>query len=186
MARKRFGDLEKALDALRLGNVDVNTLPQNIDFVRYAQFKQGDGPERNITRPDLGEGVPVGIIAFGLDDTDAAAKIQINWNTRAKTFYDGLANNNLFGIELAALGDYNENPSFKPAQISLQARGQTVTATSDLTGRRYQKNNSPSYTVPIGQTATVKFYQAAIQGLLSSPLATSYFISASPEVWSRI
>lgn len=186
MARKRFSDLDPILDFLRLANVDPNTLPQNLDATKYAKFRQGDGPERNITRPSLGDAVSVGIIAFGLNDTDANAKIQIDWNTRAKTFHDGLANNALFGIEATALADYNENPSFTPAQVSIQARGEGQTETSKITGRKYKKNSNPSYTIPLGQTGTVKYYQEAVQGLLSSPLNASYHISAKPEVWSRI
>ncbi|MDJ0730759.1 MAG: hypothetical protein QNJ33_12275 [Crocosphaera sp.] len=185
MARKRFSDLERILDGLRLGNVDPSTLPQNLDFVKYALFKQGDAPERNITRPSLGDPVQAGIIAFGLEDTDAAAKIQLTWNTRAKNFYDGLSNSNLFGIELTTLTDYNENRSFVPAQVSLQARGATQTETSGITGRKYQKNSAPSYTIPLGQTTTVKHFQKAVQGLLDSQLGTNYFISVSEEQWRR-
>ncbi len=185
MARKRFSDLDRILEALRLGNVDPNTLPQNLDFVKYAKFKQGDGPERNITRPDLGDSLDVGIIAFGLPDTDASAKVQVNWNTRAKTFYDGLANNALFGIETTTLTDYNENITFVPAKVSLQAKGQSETETSKITGRKYKKNASPSYTIPLGQTATVKYFQEAVQGLLDSTIGAGYHISAEPEDWRR-
>jgi hypothetical protein len=42
MARKRFSDLERVYDALKLGNVNVNSLPQNLDFVKYTKWHQGD------------------------------------------------------------------------------------------------------------------------------------------------
>ncbi|MGK7958421.1 MAG: hypothetical protein AB4063_24655 [Crocosphaera sp.] len=185
MARKRFSDLNRVVDALRLAGANLDSLPQNLDFVKYAKFLQGDGEPRNIIRPDLGDAVQVGVIAFGLPDTDALAKIQLDWNTRAQTFYNGLASNALFGIEGTTLTDYNENPNFKPAQVVIKARKQGVAETSKITGRPYKKNDNPSYTIPLGQTATVKYFQEAVQGLLDSPLGAGYHISASPEEWRR-
>ncbi|MDJ0600751.1 MAG: hypothetical protein QNJ37_18130 [Crocosphaera sp.] len=185
MARKRFSDLERVYDALKLAKVDISTLPANLDIRKYADWKEGEGPERTITRPDLGDSVNAGIIAFGLPDTNAAAKIQFTWNTRARTYFDGLANKSLFGIEATTLTDYNENGSFVPAKVNLTVKGSKVSAISDITGRKYQKNQGASYTIPLGQTATVKYFQEAVQGLLDSAIASTHFISASPEEWRR-
>lgn len=69
MARKRFSDLERIYDALKLGNVAVSSLPQNLDFVKYAKWREGNGPERNIVRPDLQGEVDVGVVAFGYGDS---------------------------------------------------------------------------------------------------------------------
>ncbi len=186
MAGKRFKTLDAIRDALMQGNVDPNTLPSNLDYVHYMKYRNGDIPERTITRPSLGNDVPVGVIAFGLDDTDPLAKIQVPWNERAQTFYNGLGNNNLFGLELATLTDYNENISFVPAKVRIQAKGNGVADSSDLTGRRYKKNNNPSYTIPLGQTGTVKHFQAAVQGLLDSSIGAGYHISVDPEEWRRV
>ncbi len=119
MARRRFSDLERVYDALKLAKVDIDTLPANLNIRKYADWKEGNGPERNITRPDLGDSLDVGIIAFGLPATNAASKIQVNWNSRA----DGAlsptkAGFALLGIEKTTLTDYNENPSFVPAKIT--------------------------------------------------------------------
>ncbi|TRU49676.1 MAG: hypothetical protein EWV91_07300 [Microcystis aeruginosa Ma_QC_Ca_00000000_S207] len=53
MARKRFSDLERVYDALKLGNVQISSLPQKLDFVQYAKWREGNGPERTIVRPNL-------------------------------------------------------------------------------------------------------------------------------------
>lgn len=185
MARKRFSDLERVYDALKLAKVDISTLPANLDIRKYADWKEGEGPVRTITRPDLGASVNAGVIAFGLPDTNAAAKIQFKWNTRAKTYFDGLGSKALFGIETATLTDYNENGSFVPAKVNLTIKGSKVAATSDLTGRKYKKNQGNSYTIPLGQTATVKHFREAVQGLLDSAIDATHFISASPEEWRR-
>ncbi len=185
MARKRFSDLERVYDALKLAKVDINTLPANLDIRKYADWKEGEGPVRTITRPDLGTSLNAGVIAFGLPDTDAAAKIQFSWNTRAKTYFDGLGDKALFGIETTTLTDYNENNSFVPAKVNLAVKGSTITATSDITGRKYKRNQGNSYTIPLGQTGTVKHFQEAVQGLLDASIAGTHFISASPEEWRR-
>ncbi|MDJ0731947.1 MAG: hypothetical protein QNJ33_18360 [Crocosphaera sp.] len=185
MARERFSDLERIYTTLKQAGVNMSQLPANLDIRKYGEWKEGDAPERTIVRPDLGDPVSVGIIAFGLPDTNAAAKIQLSWNTRAKTYFDGLGDKALFGIEATTLTDYNENGSFVPAQISLTVRGSSVTATSGITGRKYKKNQGNSYTIPIGQTGTVKHFQEAVQGLLDASIANTHFISASPEEWRR-
>jgi len=59
MARKRFSDLERVYTALKLGKVDPSTLPQNLDFVKYAKWREGNGPETNIVRPNLNGEVKV-------------------------------------------------------------------------------------------------------------------------------
>ncbi len=185
MARDRFSELDRIYETLKQAKVDIDTLPQNLEITRYAKWKEGDAPERTIQRPSLGASVDVGVIAFGLPDTDDASKIQVDWNTRALNFFNGLANNSLFGIETASLATYNENPSFVPAKVALTVRGSKIPATSDITGAKYQKNQGASYTIPIGQTTAVKHFQEAVQGLLSSAIATGHFISASPEEWRR-
>ncbi len=91
----------------------------------------------------------------------------------------------MFGIETTTLTDYNENGSFIPAKVNLTVKGSKVSETSDITGRKYKKNQGASYTIPLGQTATVKYFQEAVQGLLDSALASTHFISASPEEWRR-
>ncbi len=91
----------------------------------------------------------------------------------------------MFGIESTTLTDYNENGSFVPAKVVVKAKGNTTSETSDITGRKYQKNSNPSYTIPLGQTTAVKHFQAAVQGLLDSTIGTGYHISARPEEWRR-
>ncbi len=116
MPRKRFSELDRIYETLKQAKVDIQTLPRNLDITKYAEWKEGEGPERTIVRPDLGDSVDVGIVAFGLPSTAAAAKIQIGWNERAQTFFENLTDKALFGIEATTLTDYNENPI--PLQLS--------------------------------------------------------------------
>lgn len=187
MARDRFSDLERVYDALKLAKVDINTLPANLDIRKYAEWKEGDAPDRSINKPSLGAPVDAGVIAFGLDYTDPNAKIQFTWNTRAKTFYDGRAEKALFGLELTTFTDYNVNGSFVPAKVTVANRidnpGQAIP--SGITGRKYKKRTGESRTIPLGQTATIKHFQAAVEGLLDSTLNDQHAISVKPEQWRR-
>lgn len=185
MAKKRFSVLERIYETLKQANVNIDSLPQNLEITNYAKWKEGEGPERNIQRPDLGDSVDIGIVAFGLPETNAASKIQVPWNERASTFFNGLADKALFGIETSTLTTYNENPSFVPAKASLTVKGNKTTATSDITGAKYQRNNGVSYTIPMGQTATIKHFQEAVQAMLSSGMKDLYLLSFSPEEWRR-
>ena len=185
MARKRFSDLERVYDALKLAKVDISTLPAKLDIRKYDDWKVGEGPERSITRPSLGETVQVGITAFGLPDTNAASKIQIDWNTRAQAAL--AAQKTLLGItDSGDLSAYNANGSFTPAKVVFTQKGTKVTATSDITGRKYQKNNGSTYTAPFGQAGTNKTYFAALSAILDdSTTSTAFFVSAQPEQWRR-
>lgn len=184
MARDRFSDLERIYDALKLGNVDINSLPSNLDFVKYGKWKEGETTRETIIRPDLLGTTQVGVIAFGINDTDAAAKIQIGLNTRSYNYWNGLVDKAKFGIA-TTLTDYNENRSFVPALVRLGVKGGNTVETSDITGRKYKKKTTASYSIPLGQTGTVKFFQEAIQGLLDSALKNTHYISVSPEQFRR-
>ncbi len=155
MARDRFSELDRIYETLKLAKVDIDTLPENVDIRKYAEWKEGDAPERVINKPSLGAPIDAGVIAFGLDDTDPNAKIQFVWNTRAKTFYDGRAENALFGIELTTLTDYNVNGSFVPAKVTVANRidnpGQAIR--SGITGRKYKKRTGESRTIPLASSA---------------------------------
>ena len=89
MARKRFSDLERVYDALKLGKVEISTLPQKLDFVQYAKWREGNGPERTIVRPNLNGEVEVGVIAFGYGFDDDEAKQRVSISGRSSAFLNG-------------------------------------------------------------------------------------------------
>jgi hypothetical protein len=185
MARRRFSDLERVYDALKLAKVNIDTLPPKLDIRKYADWKEGETTRDTIIRPDLGASVDVGVIAFGLLFADAEAKIQFKLNGRANSFHNGLSAASSFGIEKATFTDYNANPGFNPAKVILKVKGSKVAATSEITGRKYRKNQGASYTVPHGQTTALKSYQGAVNAIMDSALKDTHFMSFVPERFYR-
>ncbi|MCA2829961.1 MULTISPECIES: hypothetical protein [unclassified Microcystis] len=121
MARKRFSDLERVYDALKLGNVQISSLPQNLDFVKYAKWREGNGPERTIVRPNLNGEVSVGVKAFGYGFDDEDAKQLVTLSGRSSAFLNGFGPKAKFGVATTNLTDYKANSSFVPAKARIAA-----------------------------------------------------------------
>ncbi|EAZ89082.1 hypothetical protein [Crocosphaera chwakensis] len=184
MARKRFSDLERVYDALKLAKVDIGNLPANLDITKYAKWKEGETVREIAAREASGGEKSVGLIAFGLPSTDAGSQILVTTTNRAFDKFKTNADFSKLGITDVTTG-YNTNGSFVPAKLTLTVRGTKVSATSDITGRKYKKNQGQTYTLPIGQTETVKYFQEKVAQLVSSQLNVDYFLSAQPEQWRR-
>ena len=184
MARKRFSDLERIYDALNQANANLSTLPQNLDFVKYAKWKQGDGPERTITRPNLGDKAMVGIQAFGIDRLEETSKMLVRSNARATGKLNSLSAKTLYGHAADTTG-YTKNSSFVPAIMRVATIVSATSETSAITGRKYKTKQGQTYSIPFGQTATVEHFKEAVDGILASADAETHSFSASPEQWRR-
>ena len=190
MARKRFGDLERVYNALKLGKVDPASLPQNLDFVKYAKWREGNGPERTIVRPKLNGEVSVGVKAFGYgqDETQKAQQL-VTMSGRSLSFLNGFGPKNKFGVETTALTGYNTNSSFVPAKARIAQIVAGTTQTSAITGRKYKNKTGPSYTVPMGQYTGASRYQQAIDAILNDDVfkgsTATHSVSFDPEEFRR-
>lgn len=187
MARDRFSDLERVYDALKLGNVQLSSLPQNLDFVKYGNWREGNYTKPTITRPDLGTKVVFGVIAFGYGHTAANAKIKINSNSRANSKLGATSElQTKLGIATSSLELYSENSSFIPALCRVADRVTTgASKISHITGRTYKSSSGSSYTFPMGQGSSERGYKVAIEDVLSSASAATLNFSFSPEEWRR-
>jgi hypothetical protein len=185
-------------DALALANVQPSSLPAGLDFVKYAKWRRGEDngvPAPTIVRPDLQGAYTVGVIAFGLAHTDAAAKMSVDSTKRARDFVNGsTAGAADFGVLTGSgatppdLTGYNPNGSFVPAigRIRKQTSETGTTTTSHITGRKYKKYPANNYSIPMGQGASARGYQDAIADVLSGNAAdTTLSFSFRPEQWRR-
>jgi hypothetical protein len=189
MARKRFSDLERISDALRLGKVDPTTLPQNLDFVKYEKWKRGEAVRATpIVRPPLNGEVEVGITAFGLPAANPGSKKLVTLSGRAKSNVDGLSG---LGAKLyvTPTADHFKDGSFVPAKIRVVTIVSSKSPTSNITGRKYKTRSGSAYTAPFGQMGANDYYQEAVAALLAgAPFAgatPTHMASFSPEQWRR-
>ncbi|GBD51454.1 hypothetical protein D3800_05975 [Microcystis aeruginosa NIES-298] len=189
MARKRFSDLERIYDALKLGNVNPNSLPQNLDFVKYAKWREGNGPERTIVRPPLNGEVEVGVKAFGYGFDDAEGKIKVTLSGRANAFLNGFGPKAKFGVATTGLNEYLRNGGFVPAKARIATIVAGTTKTSAITGRKYKSKTGQAYTIPMGQTNGTLRYQQAINSILTDPVFAganaTHTVSFDPEEFRR-
>ena len=189
MARKRFSDLERVYTALKLGKVDPNTLPSNLDFVKYAKWREGNGPERTITRPNLNGEVEVGVKAFGFGFDDAESKLKVIMSGRSSAFLNGFGRKARFGVVTNSLTDYQTNSSFVPAKARIVTIVSSTTATSAITGRKYKSKSGQAYTIPMGQTSGTLRYQQAINSILADEVFAganaTHSVSFEPERFRR-
>ncbi|CCI02151.1 hypothetical protein [Microcystis aeruginosa] len=189
MARKRFSDLERVYNALKLGKVDPSSLPQNLDFVKYAKWREGNGPERNIVRPNLNGEVEVGVKAFGFDDADADSKQLVTISGRSSAFLNGFGPKSKFGVVTSGLTDYFKDGSFVPAKARIATIVAGTTETSKITGRKYKSKTGTAYTVPMGQTTGATRYQKAVNAILADAVfsgsGATHSISFDPEEFRR-
>ncbi|MBD2288160.1 hypothetical protein H6F92_04740 [Microcystis wesenbergii FACHB-1317] len=189
MARKRFSDLERIYDALKLGNVETSSLPQNLDFVKYAKWREGNGPERNIIRPNLNGEVSVGVKAFGFNETDDQAKQLVTMSGRSSAFLNGFAPKAKFGVITTGLNDFFKDSSFVPAKARIATIVTGTTQTSAITGRKYKDKTGAAYTVPMGQTAGTIRYQEHINDILTDDVFSgsnrTHTVSFDPEEFRR-
>lgn len=189
MARKRFSDLERVYDALKLGNVTISSLPQNLDFVKYAKWREGNGPVRNIVRPNLNGEAEVGVQAFGEGYNTDEAKLVVTMSERSKAFLNGFGPKAKFGVEVASLTDYSRNVSFVPAKARIATIVAGTTETSAITGRKYKSKTGAAYTVPMGQTSGTLRYQQTIKAILADAVFNganaTHVISFEPERFRR-
>jgi hypothetical protein len=197
MARDRFSDLERIYDAIKLGKVDYKTLPQNLDFVRYAKWREGDTPVpagSNI-RPNLNGEVNVGVIAFGLAHTSPLGKILVTMTGRSATFLDGFSQKALFNVSTGEsnITGYLPNGGFVPAKARIATIVSGTSETSRITGRKYKKKTGAAYTVPMGQASGGTRYQEAIGAILNSTsfkgsganTPATHVVSFDPEEFRR-
>lgn len=186
MARERFNDLKRITKALRDAKADISVLPQNLDFVKYWKWERGETVRPAIIRPNLGTSAKVGIIAFGLPSVDDDSKILVNMTGRSKTIFEGLTGKEFFGIEESTLTGYTENSLFKPALATLARKVAGSSQTSDITGRKYKKKADGSYSIPLGQTGTLKHYKSSVNAILAKKEITNlYYVSIKPENFAR-
>jgi hypothetical protein len=189
MARKRFSDLERVYDALKLGNVQISSLPQNLDFVKYAKWREGNGPERNIVRPNLNGEVEVGVQAFGEGYNTNEAKQRVTMSGRSAAFLNGFGPKARFGLETASLDDYTKNGNFVPAKARIAAIVAGTTETSAITGRKYKTKTGTAYTIPMGQTSGTLRYQQTIKAILDDAVFkgtnATHLVSFEPERFRR-
>lgn len=192
MARKRFSDLERIYQALKLGNVTNASLPANLDFVKYAKWKDRETTRATITRPDLQGESEVGVIAFGMLATNAASKKKVTMTGRSKAWLNSFSDKAKFGTELATLTGYETSGNFIPAKARVAVIQTGTLKTSDITGRKYKDRTGSGYTVPHGQTSSIKHYQDAIEDILgvaafagSGGTAATHVISFNPEQFRR-
>jgi len=189
MARKRFSDLERVYDALKLGNVQISSLPQNLDFVKYAKWREGNGPERNIVRPNLNGEVSVGVKAFGYGFDDEEAKQLVTLSGRSSAFLNGFGPKAKFGVATANLTEYNANSGFVPAKARIAQIVAGTTETSAITGRKYKSKTGAAYTIPMGQTSGTLRYQQTINSILTDAVFNgsnaTHVVSFEPERFRR-
>jgi hypothetical protein len=189
MARKRFSDLERVYDALKLGNVQISSLPQGLDFVKYAKWREGNGPARNIIRPNLNGEVSVGVKAFGYGFDDEDAKQLVTLSGRSSAFLNGFGPKAKFGVATTTLTDYKANSSFVPAKARIAAIVAGTTETSAITGRKYKTKTGAAYTVPMGQTSGTLRYQQTINSILTDAVFNgsnaTHLVSFEPERFRR-
>ncbi|MCA2813010.1 MAG: hypothetical protein IM477_10850 [Microcystis sp. M090S1] len=167
MARKRFSDLERVYDALKLGKVDPSTLPQNLDFVKYAKWREGNGPVRTIIRPNLNGEVEVGVKAFGFGFDDEEGKLKVALSGRSSAFLNGFGPKAKFGVITTNVNEYQRNSGFVPAKARIATIIASTTETSAITGRKYKSKSGQAYTIPMGQTSGTLRYQQAINSILT-------------------
>lgn len=151
MARDRFSDLERIYDALKLAKVETSTLPAGLDFVKYAKWREGDAPATTVVRPALNGEQLAGVIAFGLDETDAAAKKLVTMTGRSYAFWNGLAQKAKFGLTVgtgtppAAPANYFRDGSFVPAKAHVGVMAAKTDKVSRITGRKYKNRQRRLY-----------------------------------------
>ncbi|TRT95749.1 hypothetical protein [Microcystis aeruginosa] len=189
MARKRFSDLERVYDALKLGNVNLNSLPQNLDFVKYGKWREGNGEERNIVRPPLNGEVEVGVIAFGYGFANAKGKVRVTLSGRSSAFLNSFSPKAKFGVATDNLTPYNTNKSFVPAKARIATIVAVKSPTSKITGRRYKTRVGPAYTVPMGRISDSFDYQETLDSILADPVFSganaTHTVSFDPEEFRR-
>jgi len=189
MARKRFSDLDCWYTALKLGKVDPSTLPQNLDFVKYAKWREGNGPETNIVRPNLNGEVKVGVKAFGYGFDDDDAKQLVSMSGRSAAFLNGFGPKPKFGVVTTGLNDYKKNGSFVSAKARIATIVAGTTETSRITGRKYKSKTGQAYTIPMGQTSGTLRYQQTISSILEDTVFNganaTHNVSFEPERFRR-
>ncbi|MBE9264091.1 hypothetical protein IQ224_18730 [Microcystis sp. LEGE 00066] len=189
MARKRFSDLERVYDALKLGNVNLNSLPQNLDFVKYGKWREGNGEERNIVRPPLNGEVEVGVIAFGYGFANAKGKIKVTMSGRSRAFLNGFSPRPKFGVETDSLTAYTANKAFVPAKARVATIVAAKSPTSKITGRKYKTRSGPAYTLPMGRISQSFDYQETLDSILADPVFSganaTHSVSFDPEEFRR-
>ncbi|MDY7049923.1 MAG: hypothetical protein RPG89_15215 [Microcystis panniformis WG22] len=189
MARKRFSDLERVYDALKLGNVNPNSLPQNLDFVKYAKWREGNGPDRSIVRPNLNGEVTVGVVAFGYGFSNAKGKFKVTLSGRSNAFLNSFSPKAKFGVVTDNLTPYNTSNSFVPAKARIATIVTGTTKTSAITGRRYKSKTGQAYTVPMGRISDSFDYQETLDSILADPVfsgaTATHTVSFDPEEFRR-
>ena len=189
MARKRFSDLERVYDALKLGKVDPSSLPQNLDFVKYAKWREGNGEVRNIVRPPLNGEVEVGVKAFSYDDADDNAKQLVTMSGRSSAFLNGFAPKSKLGLITSGLDEYFKDGGFVPAKARIATIVAAKSPTSKITGRKYKTKIGTAYTIPMGQTTGATRYQNAVNAILTDAVFSgsnaTHTASFEPERFRR-
>ena len=166
-----------------------NSLPQNLDFVKYAKWREGNGPVRNIVRPPLNGEVEVGVKAFGYGFDDAEGKIKVTLSGRSSGFLNGFSPKAKFGVTTDSLTGYTTNKGFVPAKARIAAIVAGTTKTSAITGRKYKSKTGQAYTIPMGRISDSFDYQETLDSILSDPVFAganaTHTVSFDPEEFRR-
>ncbi|BAY15702.1 hypothetical protein NIES21_15210 [Anabaenopsis circularis NIES-21] len=188
---KRFNNLEAALRYLQGTGTDTTTIPTAPAGSQLAEYQEWRARKRVVdytrdaaSKPGtLEEAV---IKPFGLPTADAK-EFLVDFSKRAK---DKLTDT---GVDVAALNhvasptDAQRVIGFTPAKaiVTIYATGDGTPTPSKITGRKYNKKNNNSYTLPFGRGTDDPSYSQAKSTIVTavSNGSTSRGVSFQPEIY---
>ena len=190
MARRRFDDLEAAIDGLRnptTGAFNRANVPAGTVLDNYLKFKTGE-TVITVTRDPAslpGKLVTKQLIAFGGAVADAPIFVPVS--NRAITALGSLS---VSAIDLN-LDDVDatgqKKDGFIPAKVTVFKFGAQVATKVDsqITGRKYNPREGASYTYPFGQksggTGADVTYRGVAAGIRASLDETTESVSFKEE-----
>ena len=184
---KRFNNLDAALKYLNPKGTDgesTSEAPTGSQLRFYQDWKAGKraveyGDRDAGSRPGDLKRVTVKPFAFASADT---TEYVVDLSARAQT------NISSAGLTLTVLGVKTDTTAgtvvanFKPAKVTVAVVGTaTTTAESKLTGRKYKKASTSSYTFPLGRTTGDAVYSEAKAGILAAAGAANRVVTFQPE-----
>lgn len=183
---KRFNNLNAALRYLNPKGTDDGTAtgeaPAGSQLREYQDWRSGKRSIEYGDRPDSSKPknlIPVAVKPFAIPSTDTDEYI-VDLSDRAdKGKATASVTDTLLGYKTDLSSAQNVS-NFTPARVTISSvgTGATTTATSKITGRKYKKKNTSSYTYPIGQTTANKSYKE-IKTAIVAAIASGTNLSAS-------
>lgn len=186
----RLNDLREVHDELSASNFDFNLLPATSKYRKYHEWRS-DPTKREI--PDAntrarGKDALVGLKPFGLPGA-----IENQFEVRMSGFSFNEANGNstlfgniatLYGLTDTGLEDYIARAGFVPAKVIAGRLGTPTTETSEITGKKYKKRVTDSYTIPFGKVSDADTEFERQEAILTQ-LNTNFSITFKPEYLKR-